>query len=220
MRFVVLAASNFTDPEHERLIWLAAGGLAVLGVLLAIATVVWWRGTKGEHAALAPLELMGDRSFATMTPVEQSRRLDAVRLQLDGDVEPSPAVAADAIDLDEALRAFQPGFDDLRDDSPEPVPAADAAAEPDVDPDVDPGVAGEPSRLDEAAEADDGPEAAADATDTATDTDGPTGRAADPLRTEAESAAGDEVEERPVSRQRNGSAPRGDSMLAGEPVER
>ncbi|MFT3854153.1 MAG: hypothetical protein QM733_15630 [Ilumatobacteraceae bacterium] len=68
MRFAVLAASNFTDPEHERLIWLAVGGLVLLGVLLAIATVIWWRGTKGEHAALAPLEVMGDRSFAEAHP--------------------------------------------------------------------------------------------------------------------------------------------------------
>lgn len=128
MRLAVLAASNFTDPEHERLIWLAAGGLVLLGVLLTIGTVIWWRGTKGEHAALAPLEVMGDRSFTELTHVQQSRRLDAVRLHLDGDVEPAPAAADDAVDLDEALRAFQPGFDDLRDEPGESVPDEAVAA--------------------------------------------------------------------------------------------
>ena len=73
MLVAVLASSNFTDPEHERLIWLAVGGLLLLGVVLAVVTVVWWRGTKGEHAALAPLEVMGDRSFPDPDP----RRADS-----------------------------------------------------------------------------------------------------------------------------------------------
>ena len=61
----LLAASDFTDPKHERLIYLAAGGLVLLGVVLTVVTVIWWRGTKGEHAALAPLEVMGDRSWTS-----------------------------------------------------------------------------------------------------------------------------------------------------------
>lgn len=120
-------ADNFTDPAHERLIWLAAGGLIVLGVGLAVLTWFWWRGTKGEHAALAPLEVMGDRSWSKLTHVEQTRRLEGVRLRGEGDVEPVPA-AADAVDLDEALRSFQPGFDDLRDE-PAPAVANDAEAD-------------------------------------------------------------------------------------------
>jgi hypothetical protein len=126
MPLAVLASSNFTDPEHERLIWLAVGGLVLLGVVLSVATVIWWRGTKGEHAALAPLEVMGDRTFTSLTHVEQNRRLEAVRLHLDGDVEPGP-VAADAVDLDAALRAFQPGFDDLRDEDAGLLPSTDPA---------------------------------------------------------------------------------------------
>ena len=67
---------------------------------------------------------MGDRSFPTLTHVEQSRRLDAVRLQLEGDVEPDAVAADDAVDLDEALRSFQPGFDDLRDERSAVAPGA------------------------------------------------------------------------------------------------
>jgi len=127
-RIGVLAASDFTDPEHERLIYLAAGGLALLGVLLTVVTVVWWRGTKGEHAALAPLEVMGDRSWNKLTHVEQTRRLETVRTRTDGDVEPA---AADPVDLDEALRSFQPGFDDLRD---EPPSTPEEVSEPSIEP--------------------------------------------------------------------------------------
>jgi hypothetical protein len=129
-RIGVLAADDFTDPEHERLIYLAAGGLALLGILLTVVTVLWWRGTKGEHAALAPLEVMGDRSWNKLTHVEQTRRLETVRIHTAGDVEPAQ-MTADPVDLDEALRSFQPGFDDLRDepsDTPEEVP------EPSVEP--------------------------------------------------------------------------------------
>jgi len=127
-RIGVLAASDFTDPEHERLIYLAAGGLVLLGILLTVVTVVWWRGTKGEHAALAPLEVMGDRSWNKLTHVEQTRRLETVRTRTDGDVEPA---AADPVDLDEALRSFQPGFDDLRD---EPPNTPEEVSEPSVEP--------------------------------------------------------------------------------------
>jgi hypothetical protein len=129
-RIGVLAAADFTDPEHERLIYLAAGGLVLLGILLTVVTVVWWRGTKGEHAALAPLEVMGDRSWNKLTHVEQTRRLETVRTRTDGDVEPA-AVAADPVDLDEALRSFQPGFDDLRDQPPN---TADEVSEPSIEP--------------------------------------------------------------------------------------
>jgi hypothetical protein len=129
-RIGVLAASDFTDPEHERLIYLAAGGLALLGVLLTVVTVVWWRGTKGEHAALAPLEVMGDRSWNKLTHVEQTRRLETVRTRTDGDVEPA-AADADPVDLDEALRSFQPGFDDLRDEPPStPEEVSEQSIEP------------------------------------------------------------------------------------------
>jgi hypothetical protein len=169
-------ADNFTDPAHERLIWLAAGGLVVLGVGLAVLTWFWWRSTKGEHAALAPLEVMGDRSWSKLTHVEQTRRLEGVRLRGEGDVEPDPA-PAEPVDLDEALRSFQPGFDDLRDEPAPSTPnegeAADVAVGDNV---VDAGAADDeaagdvhpvaPSTVDEA---EDG--AGAGATVLATDVD-------------------------------------------------
>lgn len=115
-----VVAADFTDPAHERTIYLAAAGLVLLGVVLLVGTVVWWRGTRGEHSALAPLELMGQRSWARAPYADRVRRLESVRVRSDGDpVEPS-ANQSEEIDLDELLRSFQPGFDDLRD---EPVSA-------------------------------------------------------------------------------------------------
>ena len=50
-----------------------------------------------------------------------------MRTPHDGDVEPA-APAADAVDLDEALRSFQPGFDDLRDTPAERVVGTEPAS--------------------------------------------------------------------------------------------
>jgi hypothetical protein len=132
-----LVAANFTDPAHERTIYLAAGGLAVLGIVLLVGTLVWWRGTKGEHAALAPLELMGQRSWEKAPYTDRIRKLENVRVRSEGDpVEPVVA-PPDELDLDELLRSFQPGFDDLRDEqAPVLVDAAPEAASV-VRPDVD-----------------------------------------------------------------------------------
>ena len=85
----VLLADDFTDPEHERLIYLAAGGLVLLGVVLAVVTVMWWRGTKGEHAALAPLEVMGDRSFDPADPRRADPPAGERAHRSEGDVEPA-----------------------------------------------------------------------------------------------------------------------------------
>lgn len=215
MPVAVLAASNFTDPEHERLIWLAAGGLVLLGVLLLVVTVVWWRGTKGEHAALATLEVMGDRSFPTLTPVEQDRRLDAVRLHLEGDVEPVGRSAPEPVDLDEALRSFEPGFDDLRDADAPAAEAADAE-QPPADP---PRIAVEVIGAGPAAGVD--PEAAADE---------PTSEEIDTAEVDAAepdpATPSDESESEPEAAVEADDAPAKDDELdddalrTGEPVDR
>ncbi|MEO5899976.1 MAG: hypothetical protein ABIR68_07550 [Ilumatobacteraceae bacterium] len=111
-----VVAADFTDPAHERTIYLAAGGLALLGIALLAGTIVWWRATKGEHAALAPLELMGQRSWEKAPYTDRIRRLESVRIRSEGEpVEPGLS-RSEEIDLDELLRSFQPGFDDLRDE--------------------------------------------------------------------------------------------------------
>jgi hypothetical protein len=125
LRPLALAASNFTDPQHERAIYIAAAGLAVLGVALLLGTVIWWRATKGEHSSLAPLEVMGQRTWQQAPHVEQVRRLEHARIRSEGELDELVIHHPDEIDLDELLRSFQPGFDDLRD----PGVLVDAAAD-------------------------------------------------------------------------------------------
>jgi hypothetical protein len=120
-------ASNFTDPQHERMIYFAAGGLVLLGVALLVATVLWWRGSKSEHAALAPLEVMSQRTWQRSTHVERARQLNNVRPRTDADPDDVQVNVAEEIDLDELLRAFQPGFDDLRE--PQIVEPASSVAD-------------------------------------------------------------------------------------------
>jgi hypothetical protein len=75
----LLGEGTFNDPTNARTIYLAAGGLALVGVLLAIATVVWWRSTRAEHPALAPLEVMGTRRWSKSDYAGRQARLASVR---------------------------------------------------------------------------------------------------------------------------------------------
>jgi hypothetical protein len=72
-------AVAFGDADNARLIYLAAGGLALLGVLLAWATWRWWRSTKPEPAVLGPLEMMGERKWRRADAHHRARLLDEAR---------------------------------------------------------------------------------------------------------------------------------------------
>jgi hypothetical protein len=107
----LLAAENFTDPKNARIVYLAAGGLALLGVLMLLATIAWWRNSRVEHPALAPLEVMGDRRFGKAPDGEQRRLLDDVRPE---GAKPLPVARPEPVDL-RAPRVDSVTFDDLRD---------------------------------------------------------------------------------------------------------
>ena len=117
-----LVAADFTDPEHERLIMIAVAGLIVLGLAMLAITIVWWRGTRSEHEALAPLEVMGERSWMKATFSERRRRLDSVRPPT-SDRFLGPAFLADELDLRAARKAAPAGFDDLREHLADASPA-------------------------------------------------------------------------------------------------
>lgn len=148
----LIAAGDFTDPKHERLIFLAVGGLALLGAVMVVITVVWWRGTRSEHPSLAPLEAMGRRGWQKAPPAERRRWLDELRPVgassptdpepvrgpaqpvTEPDPHPSPA------DIEEASDPTAPVAAGMREDAAEHDVVVVEASDPAVHPSVDPAV--------------------------------------------------------------------------------
>ena len=118
LRAGVLWGTQITDPENERTIYIAAGGLLLLAIALAVGTVWWWRNSRVEHPALGPLEVMGTRSWWKGDWTARRRRLDEVRPAGAEPGDPDEQVDLSAVATAEALP-----FDDLAD-------PADAAAAP------------------------------------------------------------------------------------------
>lgn len=74
-----------SDPDNARLLLLAAAGLAALGVLLTVVTVLWWRTTRQEHPVLGPLATMGERAWVRADAPRQAELLDEARPSAPGD---------------------------------------------------------------------------------------------------------------------------------------
>lgn len=113
----MVAAERFDDPENARTILLMAGGLVLLGVLVAVGTVWWWRSTEVEHPALGPLEVMSTRKWWNGDYNSRHRRLEAARPV---GAEAAAGPADEPVDLQAVERDDPPQFDDLAD-----APAAD-----------------------------------------------------------------------------------------------
>lgn len=86
----MFAATYFSDPEHARLIYLAAAGLVVFGLVVAATTVWWWKASKVDHPVLGPLEVMSTRTWEDSDRLARRQALEAVRLS-SNDYSPSPA---------------------------------------------------------------------------------------------------------------------------------
>ena len=113
-------AADLSDANADRIIYLVAAGLVLLGIGLAVATVWWWRSTRPEHPSLGPLEVMGEKRFR--------RSGDAERRQIIANSRPPGAQpllaelpAPQPVDLAVLAGAVPHGFDDLRADAPAPV---------------------------------------------------------------------------------------------------
>jgi hypothetical protein len=123
--------ADFSDPTNERLIYLSAAGLVLVGLALLVGTILWWKRGRQEHPVLAPLEVMGTRRWEKAPEGDRRRRLDHVRpagagrgAAEDGIVGPEP------VDLRALVHSVPQAFDDLREPG-EPVaveqPVADKA---------------------------------------------------------------------------------------------
>lgn len=132
-------SSSVGDPDGTRAVTAIVALLAVLGIVLVMVAVWLFRTTRPDPEVLAPLEIMGDRSWRRADPVWQRRKLDEVRPEGAEPLQPSAAPP----DFDEAfdLGPTVTGFDDLHEDrqpangranEPEPDRAADAGVDPTV----------------------------------------------------------------------------------------
>jgi hypothetical protein len=122
-------AGDFSDPTNERLIYLSAAGLALVGLGLLVATILWWRRGRQEHPSLAPLEVMGTRAWAKAPEGDRRRRLEHVRLH-GAETSVEEPVVVEPVDLEALVRSVPQAFDDLREPSAAiPLPAAGEAVE-------------------------------------------------------------------------------------------
>jgi hypothetical protein len=58
---------------------LIGGGLVILGIVLLIATLAFWRSAIEDPEVLAPLEIMADRAFARAGQAKRTEMLNEVR---------------------------------------------------------------------------------------------------------------------------------------------
>ncbi|MEQ1873453.1 MAG: hypothetical protein ABL953_06975 [Ilumatobacteraceae bacterium] len=112
MAAMMLLADSFEDPERARTIYLAAGGLVLVALLVIAGTVWWWRSAAVEHPALGPLEVMGTKSWWKSDHSDRRDRLESVRP--DG-AEPGDTslIVPDPVDLLDDDRTRPLDFDDL-----------------------------------------------------------------------------------------------------------
>jgi len=107
----LIADGSFADPTNARTVYLAAGGLLLLALVLGVGTWLWWRSAKVEHPALGPLEVMSRKQWRLDDFAGRRRRLDEAR----PDGAAPQFVPPEPVDLDAAQAERPERFDDLAD---------------------------------------------------------------------------------------------------------
>ncbi len=123
----LLAEGSFTDPDNAFIIYLMAGGLTLVALLVAVGTVWWWKSAKSEHPALGPLEVMSTRRWWKGDYTDRVRRLEEARPMDAGLSSSPPESSAEPVDLEALAMAVPTPFDDLLDSAlpSEAAPVAD-----------------------------------------------------------------------------------------------
>lgn len=85
------------------------GGLVVLGVVLLVVTLAFWRSAVVDPDVLAPLEVMADRKFAR---ADDSKRLALLNRVRPADAEPITHHAVAPVLRREPLTEPAPMFND------------------------------------------------------------------------------------------------------------
>ena len=99
------------------------GGLVVLGLVLLVVTLAFWRSAVVDPDVLAPLEVMADRKFARS---DESKRLALLNRVRPADAEPITQHAVAPVLRREPLTEPAPAFRDPfphDDDAVDVVPA-------------------------------------------------------------------------------------------------
>jgi hypothetical protein len=124
-------ADTINDPGSTRTVYLLAAALTLLGIVLVVVTVWFWRSSRFDPEVLLPLEKMSSRAFRKSDGPAQQRMLDAARPK---DAEPqggatlrTPPSPEDVVDLNAISKAAVVSYDDLRE--PEPAVVADDTAD-------------------------------------------------------------------------------------------
>lgn len=112
-------AADLSDSAADRRIYLAAAGLVLLGVLMAIATAWWWHATRPDDPALGPLEVMSRKRWQSADDGERRRMLADARPSVaesaatGAAVHDAQASPSAELDLRQAAAAPLPAIDDL-----------------------------------------------------------------------------------------------------------
>lgn len=104
--------SSIGDPDGTRTVTSIIVLLIAIGLALILLAVWIHRTTRPDPDLLAPLEIMGERSWRRGDPVWQRRRLDEVRPRGAKPLVPSAAPPELDASFEEGPTAT--GFDDLR----------------------------------------------------------------------------------------------------------
>ena len=145
IRTSAVLGAELTESQAALRVFLAAGGLVVAGLSLLLLTIWWWRHTRPEPPALGPLEVMGDRKWATAPDSERRRLIEEFRPV---GAEPSNRVVdPQPVDLSILARDAPPTFDDLREPVVDPEAleiATSSAVEVEASEPIEPVEPGEP----------------------------------------------------------------------------
>ncbi len=120
--FAAALAADLSDSAADRRIYLAAAGLALLGVVMTIATAWWWYASRPDDPALGPLEVMSRKRWQAADDAERRQMLAQARPgaaavpAAEADSGAAPETVQELIDLRQAAAAPVSDFDDLVDD--------------------------------------------------------------------------------------------------------
>lgn len=162
-----VALASIGDPDGTRTVTSIVVLLIAIGLALILLAVWIHRTTRPDPELLAPLEVMGERSWRRGDPVWQRRRLDEVRPA--GAKPLAPSVAPPDLDASFDAGPSARGFDDLRSDTARRSADVAAADHPVDPPDGDEARVGEPDEVQSAGDDVEADEAAGDEVETQRD---------------------------------------------------